>query len=83
MQKLSFCKFHYAPSFTTLPERKFQDAINIRESSATPSNTVEVEAPGLPRRQHAKDRMLIAAFSLRCTIKFCQGITTIVISQQI
>jgi hypothetical protein len=30
MQKLSFCKFHYAPSFTTLPERKFQNAINIR-----------------------------------------------------
>jgi hypothetical protein len=25
-----FCKFHYAPSFTALPERKFQDAINIR-----------------------------------------------------
>jgi hypothetical protein len=39
MQKLFFYKFHYAPSFTTLPERKFQDAINIRESSATPSNS--------------------------------------------
>jgi hypothetical protein len=25
-----FCKFHYGPSFSTLPERKFQDAINIR-----------------------------------------------------
>jgi hypothetical protein len=80
MQKLSFCKFHYGPSFTTLPERKFQDAINIR---VQPRPTVEIEAPLLRRRQHAKDRMLMAAFSLRCTIKFCQGITTIVITQQI
>jgi hypothetical protein len=81
MQKLSFCKFHYARSFTTLPGTQIPGC--NKHSSATPSNTVEVEAPGLRRRQHAKDRMLIAAFSLGCTIKFCQGITTIVISQQI